>query len=62
MTAGELHPKFEHEIRKKPHKRKSEIRISKFETNWGQNKSKTRKIQNLESDFGSFGVWIAWII
>src|SRR5918993_3088420 len=45
-------------------KAKSEIRISKSETNRGQNKSQTRKTQNLESDSASFAfcsVWIIWI-
>ena len=59
-------PKFEARKRpadrNKPHKGKSEIRISKFETNRSQNKSKTRKSKTSESDLGAFGICHAWII
>jgi hypothetical protein len=50
------------ETRIAPLKDKFTNRISKSETNQGPNKSNSRKIQNLESDSGPFGICSVWII
>ncbi len=50
-----------HEIPNKPHNGKSEIRISKFETNRSQNKFKIRKIQNSDFDPSRLEHWSCFV-